>query len=185
VQLTLAPATATAQFTEFQLGPFLNWNYFRSGIFCCDGLIPEICPNAGVWSGHSRATLKPFRYIRDPLFVCSCALYALNRWALKPHLHSPFVRGHFNDLLLIPCAIPPLLLFQRFLRLRPHDHFPAASEILFCLVTWTLLFEWIGPRFVSGTTADPLDAIAYVLGGILAFIWWRCVPPARVHQSSA
>ena len=128
--------------------------------------------------------MKPFRYIRDPLFVCSCALYALNRWAFKPHLHSAFLRGHFNDLLLIPCAIPPLLLLQRQLGLRTHDQVPTVSEIIFCLFTWTLLFEWIGPRLIAGTTADPLDALAYAFGAIIAFAWWNRTPATRTAQST-
>jgi hypothetical protein len=104
---------------------------------------------------------------------------------LKPHFHSPFIRGHFNDLLLIPCAIPPLLLIQRLLRLRSHDEMPDAGEIIFCLSLWTILFEWIGPRFVPGTTADPWDALAYAVGAIIAFFWWhRRIPrPASVSLS--
>jgi hypothetical protein len=101
---------------------------------------------------------------------------------LKPQIASPFLRGHFNDLLLIPCAIPPLLLLQRWLRLRAHDRFPSGREILFCLVTWALLFEWIGPRIISSATADPIDALVYCIGAIIAFAWWRgrsTRPPAQ------
>ncbi len=114
-----------------------------------------------------------FRYLRDPLFLLSCALYVLNRWALKPLIASSFLRGQFNDLLLIPCALPPFLLLQRRLRLRTHDQPPALSEILFPLCLWTLLFEWIGPSFFSGATADPLDVLAYFTGAMIAFVWWR------------
>jgi hypothetical protein len=117
--------------------------------------------------------LKSFRYLRDPLFVVSCALYVINRWALKPLVASPFLRGQFNDLLLIPCAIPPFLLLQRRLQLRSHDRPPAIGEILFPLCIWTLLFEWIGPRLFAGAVADPLDVLAYFTGAIIAFAWWK------------
>jgi hypothetical protein len=154
-------------------------------IFCLNGFVPEIRPHARFWSCYSRSPLKPFRYIRDPLFLCACALYALNRLVLKPHLHSPFLRGHFNDLLLIPCAMPPLLLVQRQLRLRPHDEMPTFSEIVFCLVTWSLLFEWIGPRIISGTTADLFDAVAYFIGAIIAFVWWKRSTSSSPAESTA
>lgn len=113
--------------------------------------------------------------------MLSCFLYALNRWALKPHLHSPFLRGHFNDLLLIPCALPPFLLLQRWLGLRRHDESPAGREVLFCLCIWVVLFEWIGPHFIRGTTADPIDALAYALGAIIAFSWWHRHSDARLQ----
>ena len=117
--------------------------------------------------------MKSFRYLRDPLFLFSCALYALNRWALKPQIPSLFLRGYFNDLLLVPCAVPPFLLLQRCLRLRTHDQHPGGGEILFCLIVWTLLFEWIGPALIPGTTADPFDALAYIFGAVVAFCWWH------------
>ncbi|MGN6555809.1 MAG: hypothetical protein ACTHLW_19045 [Verrucomicrobiota bacterium] len=114
-----------------------------------------------------------FRYLRDPLFLISCAAYALNRWWLKPHLHSAFLHSHFNDLLLIPCALPPVLLAQRWLKLRSHDGPPQVGEIVFQLVAWSILFEWIGPHIMRHTTGDPWDAVAYAVGGLLAGLWWQ------------
>ena len=50
-----------------------------------------------------------FRYLGDPLFLTGCAAYAGNRWLIKPVIAWPFLQGHFNDLWLIPCALPPVL----------------------------------------------------------------------------
>jgi len=38
--------------------------------------------------------------------------------------------SHFNDLLLIPCALPTVLLLQRWCKLRSHDEPPRPGEIL-------------------------------------------------------
>lgn len=114
-----------------------------------------------------------FRYLRDPLFLFSCAAYAINRWLLKPHLHSGFLHSHFNDLLLIPCALPPVLLVQGWLKLRPRDEGPRLGEILFQLCLWSILFEWIGPWLMAHTTGDPWDVAAYVAGGLFAGLWWQ------------
>jgi len=116
--------------------------------------------------------VKPFRYWRDPLFLAGCAGYALNRWLVKPHMHSPFLHGQFNDLLLIPCALPLVLWLQRRLGLRKHDASPTPGEIAFHLVIWSVLFEVIGPHIMR-VTGDPLDVLAYVIGGVLAGIWWQ------------
>jgi len=116
--------------------------------------------------------MKRFGYWRDPLFLLCCALYGLNRWGLKPHVSSEFLHGQFNDLLLIPCALPLVLWLQRWLGLRDHDAPPTIGEIGFHLAVWSVLFEVIGPR-VLAVTGDPLDVLAYLIGGALAAVWWH------------
>jgi hypothetical protein len=117
--------------------------------------------------------MRPFLYLRDPLFLLGCAAYALNRWLLKPHLPSIFLHSHFNDLWLIPCALPPVLLIQRWFKLRSHDGPPMPGEILFQLIVWSILFEAIAPHFWSRFTGDPRDVVAYAAGGLLAGLCWH------------
>lgn len=126
--------------------------------------------------------MKRFAYGRDPLCLAGCALYALNRWVLKPHVASPLLRGQFNDFLLIPAALPWVLWLQRKLGLRTHDAPPGVGEIAFHLVVWSVLFEVIGPHLMR-VTGDPLDVLAYTAGALLALGWWqrhgwrRCLSP--------
>jgi hypothetical protein len=117
--------------------------------------------------------MQPFLYLRDPLFLTGCAAYAVNRWLVKPHVYTGFFHSHFNDCWLIPCALPPILWLHRRLGLRFHDAPPQPSEITMHLIFWSLLFEWIGPRFVPHTTGDPLDALAYSAGALVAGLWWH------------
>lgn len=117
--------------------------------------------------------MSRFLYLRDGLFFSSCTLYAINRWVLKPRFHSTFLHDHFNDLLLIPCALPVLLLIQRCLGLREHDKPPTAGEITLYLLVWSALFEVIGPHLFRRSVGDPWDVAAYVAGGILAGLWWQ------------
>jgi len=116
--------------------------------------------------------VRPFGYVFDPLFLFCCALYATNRWLIKPHCHIEFFHAWFNDLWLIPCALPPVLLIQRWLGLRTHDEPPTFGEIAAHLVGWSILFEVIGPHIMR-TVGDPWDAVAYAFGAILAYFWWR------------
>lgn len=125
------------------------------------------------WLDCPPGPVKRFGYLRDRLFLLSTFLYALNRWLIKPHVHSPFLRFHFNDLLLIPCALPPMLLIQHWLRLRRHDEPPLAREIIFHLVVWSILFEVIGPHFVRRATGDAWDVVSYFCGAIIAWAWWH------------
>jgi SAM-dependent methyltransferase len=116
--------------------------------------------------------VKRFGYVFDPFFLGCCALYAANRWLIKPHCHIAFFHNWFNDLLLIPCALPPLLLAHRALRLRDHDQPPTLSEVSAHVLGWSILFEVIGPHLMT-TTGDPWDAVAYACGGAICFFCWR------------
>ena len=126
-----------------------------------------------VWVCHPGVAVKAFGYLRDKLFLLACSLYALNRWGLKPRVHSAFLHDHFNDVLLIPCALPVLLLLQRLLKLREHDLPPTPGEIALYLVVWSILFEVIGPRIMPHAVGDPWDVVSYFAGGILAGVWWH------------
>ena len=117
--------------------------------------------------------MRPFRYLLDPLFLLGCTTYAVNRWGLKPHLHATFLHLYLNDTLLIPCALPPVLLAQRCWKLRFHDLSPEPGEILFQVVVWSVLFEWVGPHIMRHATGDPWDVAAYVGGGLIAGLWWQ------------
>lgn len=129
--------------------------------------------SCGIRPGDPGAVVNRFRYLADPLFLIASLLYALNRFVLKPRVHSAFLHNHFNDLLLIPCALPPLLLIQRLLKLRSHDGLPEFGEIVLYLAVWSVLFELIGPYIMPWTVGDPWDVVAYTVGAILAACWWR------------
>jgi hypothetical protein len=116
--------------------------------------------------------VKRFSYWRDPLCLAGCALYALNRWVVAPRAHSEFLSGYFNDVFLIPCALPLFLQAQRILGLRQHDEPPRPGEICFHLVVWSVLFEVAGPQIMN-TVGDPLDVVAYAAGALFAGCWWQ------------
>src|SRR5437899_1682459 len=112
--------------------------------------------------------MSRFRYALDPLCIAACALYATNRWLVKPHVASAFLRGQFNDVLLIPCALPLVLWMQRKLGLRAHDESPALAEVASHLVVWSLIAEWLGPHWLHRGVADVWDVVAYSVGAALA-----------------
>jgi hypothetical protein len=107
----------------------------------------------------------------------ACALYALNRWILKPRLHSSFLHSHFNDLLLIPAALPLVLWLQRRLGLRSHDGPPEAPEIALHFVVWSVMAEGIAPLLVQAT-GDWRDVLSYAAGALVSGAWW-CVVRQR------
>jgi hypothetical protein len=117
--------------------------------------------------------VKRFRYLADPLFLAGCALYAANRFLIRPHTGNDFMRFWFNDLLLIPCALPIVLLFQKTSNLRRHDFPPTFWEVAGHLVFWSALFEWAGPFLIRRATGDPMDVAAYAVGAAAAYFFWN------------
>ncbi|HWC59814.1 MAG TPA: hypothetical protein VHC44_08980 [Verrucomicrobiae bacterium] len=129
--------------------------------------------------------MKKFRYLGDGLFLVSCSLYALNRWGIRPHTHNAFLRFHFNDMLLMPCALPPLLWMQRKLKLRTTDAPPTWGELTLYTTFWSILFEVIGPHLLRRATGDPWDVVVYFIGGLGAGLWWnrrKIFPRPVVHE---
>jgi len=117
--------------------------------------------------------MSRFGYLRDPLFLVAACGYGLNRWMLKPLFPSPFLHGHFNDLLLIPAALPVVLWAQRVTGLRQHDGDPTWAEMVLHLMAWSVICECIGPFLLHHGTADVWDVVAYAGGGVAACLWWN------------
>lgn len=117
--------------------------------------------------------MKAFAYGRDPLCLIAIGLYAINRWLLKPTLDLRFLHDHFNDVLLIPAALPLVLWGQRQLGWRTHDLSPDAGEITLHLIVWSLIAEVAGPHLFDHATGDWRDLVAYTAGAIIAGLWWH------------
>lgn len=113
--------------------------------------------------------------------LLACLLYAVNRWGIKPHSGSLFFHAWFNDGLLIPCALPPLLWMHRRLGWRADDRPPTGGEIAAHWAGWSVLFEGIGPHLLR-TTGDPWDVVAYGVGAVGAWLWWRRPRRSQVER---
>ncbi len=128
---------------------------------------------AGLQLRDGRAAVKPFRYAADPLCLSACGAYAVNRLWLKSWIGGAFLRGHFNDLLLIPAALPLVLWLHARLGWRQGDEMPGAPEIALHTGIWAVACEWIGPRFIHHSVGDVADVFCYAAGAIAAGLWWN------------
>jgi hypothetical protein len=127
-----------------------------------------------------------FGYWRDPLFLGSLGLYAVNRGLIKPHLHhySPLFHGHLDDTLTAPVALPLFLFAYRLLRLRPDDAPPRWWEVALHLGVWEAFFKWFGPLRLHRGAFDPVDMVCIALGGGLAWLFWQRQALARRFRIS-
>jgi len=119
-----------------------------------------------------------FKYIKDPLFQTAVILYVLNRFIFKPLTlaKTDFFHCYFNDLICIPFCLPIVLYLTKAVKLRKHDQPPDCYELCFYLVLWSFCFEYVAPlygRYLNYPVADPVDVACYVIGGLIAGIYWN------------
>jgi hypothetical protein len=117
--------------------------------------------------------MKRFGYFRDPLCLLACALYVLNRLWWRGQFGGEFLVGYFNDVLLIPAALPLVLWIQRRLGVRVGDEPPRWREIALHLVVWGVTAEAIIPQVTAHATGDWYDVVAYSAGALVAGCWWQ------------
>lgn len=137
--------------------------------------------------------MKPFGYLHDRLFGVSLAAYAVNRLLVLPHFHRfihahcgwlwPFLHSHFDDLLMMPAALPVVLWLQRLGGLRKHDRPPGWSEMFLHCAVWSVMCKIIGPLWLHIGVADPWDILFFAAGGIGACLWWNRPALKIIHTT--
>jgi hypothetical protein len=133
------------------------------------------------------ASPRQFRYLADPVCMAALALYAINRFYLKPHhIGGWFTHGYFNDVLCLPLFVPVILYVQHLAGVRRHRQFPRVWEVLQACAAFVLVFQVITPRFpqVFITAGDPYDILAYLAGGGIAWGCWVLGSGRHCRQAS-
>ncbi|SNR57862.1 hypothetical protein [Hymenobacter sp. AT01-02] len=117
------------------------------------------------------------RELRHPLFLSGVVLYAVAastkyggpltaRWQL-PEL----LRSYLADTLALPLELTLVLfVMRRWYFRRPRFVLPA-TWIFSTWVVFSIWFEALVPRFDARATADPLDVVAYAVGGLIFWRW--------------
>lgn len=134
----------------------------------------EAREDAWTFSGREGASVRP-AFLGDPVFIVATLLLVLNTLFFRPFWSGSFsfFACYWNDVLLIPVALPPVLWLQNLLHWREPRPRPGCREIIFHLVLWSLLLEGIFPFIFHHGTSDPLDVLAYASGALIAFFFWH------------
>ena len=110
--------------------------------------------------------------------VAAAVAYAVWRWGVRPVAGdgpvADLARDHLNDLLCLPLFLPVSLGLQRLAGLRRHDGPPRLWEVAQHAAVFSVVFEVALPRLPGAfrSTADPLDAAAYLVGGLVGYAVW-------------
>ena len=114
--------------------------------------------------------------LRHPLVLAGAGLYLLSaahkRKVVGPWpFWSPWLTSYLADALALPLALTlALWLMRRFYFRNPAFVLPT-PWIVSTWVVFSLWFEGLLPYFSTNATADPLDVVAYALGGLVFWRW--------------
>jgi len=110
-------------------------------------------------------------------FQLVAGLYALHLGLEKSGFSVLLLKYYLNDLLCMPLVLTLTLFLQRTFTFRNPDHVFSKYQVGIAVLYYSLGFEVILPLFMSRYTADPLDVLAYALGGWYFYSYIN-VPPA-------
>lgn len=113
-----------------------------------------------------------FSILKHPLFIICALLFGINQILERYfHYHLPYIHAYLDDLLCMPVLLSILLFLQRSITLRNPNYTFHIAHIIVAIITCSLYFEVYLPYYYpTKYIADPLDIIAYCIGG---FVFWK------------
>src|ERR1700744_6562195 len=102
-------------------------------------------------------------------FVAFCLIWLTVFITRKIGHPIPYINGYIDDLIAIPVIANLGLWFQRVIIIKSNHYTLSVWHITFITIYVTLVFEVLLPHLSKIYTADWIDAVLYILGGIFFY----------------
>jgi len=102
-------------------------------------------------------------------FIAGCLTWLVVYTARRLGHPLPVINGYIDDLIAIPVIANLGLWFQRQFVIRNNYYVLAPGHVTFIVLYVTLVFELLLPALSKTYTADWVDVILYVLGGLFFY----------------
>lgn len=79
------------------------------------------------------------------------------------------VRFYVNDFLIVPIVLALCLIVVRWLKSNFFYQLPLVV-VLYVSIMYSVIFEWFLPQFHPRYTADIIDVMLYLLGGLVFYM---------------
>lgn len=102
-------------------------------------------------------------------FVAGCLTWAIVWCARKLGHPIPVINGYINDVAAIPVISNLGLWFQRVFVIKNNYYVLSVRHIVFIVTYVSLIFEAVLPHYSKTYTADWIDVLLYMIGGLFFY----------------
>jgi hypothetical protein len=102
----------------------------------------------------------------NPWFITGCIVWAIVITARKLGHPLPYINGNINDAFAIPVIANLGLWFQRVFIIKNNYYVLAPWHIIFIVGYVSFVFEGWLPLVSNAYTADWIDVLLYIIGGV-------------------
>ena len=102
-------------------------------------------------------------------FIAGCLIWLAVITMRKLGHPLPFINGYLDDAFAIPVIANLGLWFQRVIVIKNNYYVLSKSHIVFITMYAALVFEAMLPHFSRAYTADWIDVLLYIIGGVFFY----------------
>ena len=105
----------------------------------------------------------------NPWFLAGCIIWLVVITARKFSNPIPWLNGYLDDAVAIPVIASLGLWFQRVFIYKNNYYVLAPGHVAFIVIYVSLIFEGLLPLLSKNYTADWIDVLLYITGGLFFF----------------
>jgi len=102
-------------------------------------------------------------------FIASCLIWLIVITSRKLGHPLPLINGYINDAIAIPVIANLGLWFQRVVIIKNNYYVLSKWHVVFIIAYVSLIFEGLLPLFSKTYTADWIDVLLYIIGGVFFY----------------
>ncbi|MDF2431932.1 MAG: hypothetical protein JWP44_1563 [Mucilaginibacter sp.] len=105
----------------------------------------------------------------NPWFIAGCIIWIVVITTRKLGHPLPYVNGYINDAFAVPVIANLGLWFQRVVIIKSNYYVLAPRHVIFIVLYLAIFFEGLLPWLSKNYTADWIDVLLYVIGGLFFY----------------
>ncbi|MDB5008002.1 MAG: hypothetical protein JWP45_2395 [Mucilaginibacter sp.] len=105
----------------------------------------------------------------NPWFITGCIVWIIVITARKFGHPLPYINGYINDFFAVPVIANLGLWFQRVFIIKSNYYVLAPRHVIFIVLYLIIAFEVLLPLLSKTYTADWIDVLLYIIGGLFFY----------------